>query len=113
VGDTEENYRISDVAEIVGDVTGAEVTMSDAAFNDLRNYRVNCDKLVTRFPEARARWTVRKGAESLQSAMIANGLTLDDLEGARYMRLRKLQENMANGALGNDLRWLSHGAGAS
>lgn len=106
VGDTDENYRISDVAEIVGEVTGAEVTMSDEAFNDLRNYRVNCDKLTTRFPEAKPQWTVRAGAESLLAAMRANGLTLDDLEGATYMRLRKLQENMAAGTLSNDLRWL-------
>ena len=106
VGDTDENYRISDVAEIVGEVTGAEVTMSDAAFNDLRNYRVNCDKLVNRFPEARPRWTVRKGAESLLTAMQANGLTHGDLEGATYMRLRKLQELMADGALAPDLRWM-------
>lgn len=106
VGDTEENYRISDVAEIVGEVTGADVTMSDDAFNDLRNYRVNCDKLATRFPEAKTRWTVRAGAQSLLDAMQANGLTLDDLEGARYMRLRKLQENMESGMLSRDLRWI-------
>jgi nucleoside-diphosphate-sugar epimerase len=106
IGDTDENYRISDVAEIVGEVTGAAVTMSDAAFNDLRNYRVNCDKFTNRFPEARPRWTVRKGAESLLAAMRANGLTHDDLEGATYMRLRKLQELMAAGALSHDLRWL-------
>ena len=106
VGHTDENYRISDVAEIVGEVTGAEVAMSDEAFNDIRNYRVNCDKLRHRFPEATPRWTVRKGAESLKAAMEANGLTIGDLEGARYMRLRQLQEFMESGALSDDLHWM-------
>ena len=106
IGATAENYRISDVAEIVGEVTGADVTMSDEAFNDLRNYRVNCDKLTDRFPEAMPRWTVRRGAESLKAAMETNGLTLDDLEGAQLMRLRKLQEFMASGLLTDDLRWI-------
>ena len=106
IGSTEENYRISDVAEIVGEVTGAEVTMSDEAFNDIRNYRVTCDKFTDRFPEAAPQWTVRTGAESLLAAMRANGLTHDDLEGATYMRLRKLQELMGNQALAADLRWL-------
>jgi nucleoside-diphosphate-sugar epimerase len=106
IGDTEENYRISDVAEIIGDVTGAEVTLSDEAFNDLRNYRVNCDKLVDRFPAAKAQWTVRAGAESLYAAMKANDLNMDDLEGATFMRLRQLQANMADGVLSDDLRWL-------
>ena len=105
VGATEENYKISDVAEIVGEVTGAQVTMSDEAFNDLRNYRVNCDKLATAFPEAKPRWTVRRGAETLLAAMREQQLTLSDLEGATYMRLRKLQENMESGALSKDLRW--------
>ncbi len=106
VGHTDENYRISEVAEIVGEVTGAAVTMSDEAFNDLRNYRVNCDKLMNAFPEATPRWTVRKGAESLKAAMETNGLTIGDLEGARYMRLRKLQEIIESGALSEDLHWL-------
>ncbi len=106
VGRTDENYRISDVAEIVGDVTGAEVTMSSEAFNDLRNYRVNCDKLVSRFPEAEPQWTVRRGAESLKAAMEANHLTVEDLEGPRYMRLRHLQEIIDSGALAPNLHWL-------
>ena len=109
VGHTAENYLIRDVAEIVGEVTGAEITMSDQAFNDLRNYRVNCDKLVNAFPDAEPRWTVRKGVEQLKAAMIANELTIEDLEGPRYMRLKQLQENMANGSLSEDLHWLGEG----
>jgi len=105
VGHTAENYRISDVADIVGDVTGAEVTMSDAAFDDLRNYRVNCDKLVDRFPEAEPRWNVRRGAESLKQAMEQEGLTIEDLEGARYMRLRTLQDHLDAGVLDSSLNW--------
>lgn len=106
IGHTDENYKISEVAEIVGEVTGADVTMSDEAFNDIRNYRVDCEKLAKAFPEAVPRWTVRKGAETLLAAMTANGLTLGDLEGSTYMRLRELQRNMGEGALSNDLRWL-------
>jgi nucleoside-diphosphate-sugar epimerase len=106
IGSTDENYRISDVATIVGEVTGAEVTMSDEAFNDLRNYRVNCDKFTGRFPEAAPQWTVRSGAESLLVAMREHHLTHADLEGSTFMRLRKLQELMADGTLAADLRWL-------
>ena len=110
VGHTRENYLISEVAEIVGEVTGADVEMSDEAFNDLRNYRVNCDKLLNAFPAAEPQWTVRRGAETLMAAMKANNLTLDDLEGSTFMRLRELQANMKTGALSQDLRWLSEAA---
>ncbi|MEL6891427.1 MAG: SDR family oxidoreductase [Actinomycetota bacterium] len=111
VGHTRENYLISDVAEIVGEITGAEVTMSDEAFNDLRNYRVNCDKLMNAFPDAEPRWTVRTGVEQLKAAMIANGLTLEELEGSRFMRLKELQRNMAEGTLSADLHWLGDQVG--
>ncbi len=104
IGATEENYRISDVAAIVGEVTGAEITVSDEAFNDLRNYRVNCDKLTTRFPDAAPQWTVRRGVESLLAAMTEQELTLEDLEGSRYMRMRELQDNIATGKVTADLR---------
>jgi nucleoside-diphosphate-sugar epimerase len=104
IGSTNENYRIREVAEIVGDVTGAEITVSDEAFTDLRNYRVTCDKFTDRFPEAAPQWTVRRGVESLQKAMVANNLTLEDLEGTRFMRLRTLKDGMENGRLTNDLR---------
>ena len=47
VGATKENYLVRDVAEIVNDVVpDSVVTFSDTASADLRNYRVDCDKIV-------------------------------------------------------------------
>ena len=44
VGRTAENYRIRDVAEIVGDVVpGSVVAFAEGASPDKRNYRVDCD----------------------------------------------------------------------
>lgn len=104
IGATKENYLISDVAEIVADVVGCPITLSDAAFNDIRNYRVNCDKYENMFPNDRPIWTVRKGAESLQAAMIANNLTIEQLEGGRFMRLLHLRQGIEDGAVANDFR---------
>ncbi len=104
VGATKENYLIRDVAEIIAEVVGCPVTLSDEAFNDLRNYKVNCDKFESTFPDDRPRWTVRKGAESLRDAMVANGLTLDQLEGGRLMRVQTLRQGIASGAISEDLR---------
>ena len=104
IGATKENYLISDVAEIVADVVGCPITLSDAAFNDIRNYRVNCDKYENMFPNDRPIWTVRKGVESLQAAMIANNLTIEQLEGGRFMRLLHLRQGIEDGAVANDFR---------
>ena len=90
VGSTEENYRIRDVAELVGEIVpGSQVTFSDEAFNDLRNYRVNCDKLAEAIG-FQTKWTVPDGIRELYEAYRANGLTLEDLEGNRYMRIKRV-----------------------
>ncbi|NIR41249.1 MAG: NAD(P)-dependent oxidoreductase, partial [Actinobacteria bacterium] len=66
VGTTTENYMIRDVAETVADVVpDCEVTLSDEAFNDPRNYRVTCDKLARTIPGFKPQWTVRRGVEQL------------------------------------------------
>ncbi len=106
IGATKENYLISDVAEIVADVVGCPVTLSDEAFNDLRNYKVNCDKYENMFPDDRPQWTVRRGVETLKEAMIKNKLTIEQLEGGRFMRLHHLRQGMESGAIANDFRKL-------
>jgi nucleoside-diphosphate-sugar epimerase len=106
IGASEENYKIRDVAEIVADVVGCPVTLSDEAFNDIRNYKVNCDKFCDRFPEFRPQWTVRRGVETLRDAMVANGLTLEQLEGGRFMRVHTLRQGIEGGRVSDDLRLL-------
>jgi nucleoside-diphosphate-sugar epimerase len=105
VGCTQENYRIRQVAELVGQVVpDSVVTVSDEAFNDLRNYRVNCDKLA----EAvgfRIKWTVLDGIRELYEAYRTHGLTLEDLEGTRFMRINRVKELLGSGQLDADLRW--------
>ncbi len=106
VGATSENYQIRDVAHMVQAVVlGSKVTLSDTAFNDPRNYRVNCDKLVAALPAAEAQWTVRRGIEELYEAYMRDGLTLEDLEGDRYMRIRHVQTMQAAGRLDDRMRW--------
>lgn len=106
VGATEENYQIRDVARLVSEIVpNSEVTLSDEAFNDPRNYRVTGDKLVTALPSARAKWTVRMGIEELYEAFGRYGLTIEDLEGERYMRIRHVLSLVDQGKLSTDLRW--------
>ncbi|MDY7100066.1 MAG: SDR family oxidoreductase [Actinomycetota bacterium] len=108
VGSTKENYKIRDVAQLVGDIVpDSKVTLSDEAFNDLRNYRVNCDKLA----EAvgfELKWDVPSGIRQLYEAFKANDLTIEDLEGSRYMRIKTVAGLMESGRLDGDLRWTDH-----
>ena len=78
VGRTEENYRIREVAAIVAEVVpGSKIAFADGAGPDLRNYRVNCDKLAeTILPAFEPRWTVRTGVEELYAAFDGTALDL-------------------------------------
>jgi nucleoside-diphosphate-sugar epimerase len=113
VGATAENYQIRDVAKLVSEIVpNSEVTLSDEAFNDPRNYRVTCDKLATALPSAQPTWTVRKGIEELYEAFGRSGLTMEDLEGERYMRIRHVMSMVGQGRLDTELRWTESRSGA-
>lgn len=104
VGATDENYLIREVAEIVADVVGCPVQFSDTAFDDPRNYRVNCDKFAKLCPNDVPQWTVRRGVESLREQMIANGLTSAQLEGPSLQRVRHMQAGIESRTVTPDLR---------
>lgn len=106
VGQTSENYRVREVADMVAEIVpGSQVTYAPGANPDARNYRVNCDKIRERLPGFRPQWTVRRGIEQLHAAYRAHGLTLEDLQGGRYIRLRHVRDLMERGLLDSSLRW--------
>ncbi len=107
VGQTGENYRIRDVAQIVQDVVPhSTVTFADGASPDIRNYNVNCDRILAELPNYRPRWTVRRGVEELYHAYREFGLSVDNLTGPRYQRIQHVQMLQEKGALSKDLRVL-------
>jgi nucleoside-diphosphate-sugar epimerase len=106
VGRTEENYRVREVAEIVADVVkGARVTFMAGAGPDKRNYRVSCERIRRELPSFQPTWTVRAGVEELYRAYLAHGLTLEEFESSRYLRIRRVRELLAAGKLDTALRW--------
>ncbi len=107
VGRTEENYRISELADIVAEtVPGSRVEYAPDGGPDKRCYRINCDKIGRIVPGFRPQWTARKGAEELRDAYKASKLTFEDLERGRYARINHIRRLAEAGALNADtLRW--------
>jgi nucleoside-diphosphate-sugar epimerase len=106
VGQTEENYRIRDLADIVAEtVPGCRVEYAPDGGPDKRCYRVNCDKIRCVLPGFRPQWTARKGAQELYAAYRAAGLSFADLERGRYTRITHIQKLMKAGQLDSSLRW--------
>lgn len=105
VGQTEHNYRISDIAKIVADVVpGCRLEYAPDASPDTRSYRVNFDKIARMLPAFKPQWDARRGAEQLHSAYLRTKLTLEEFEGPRYQRIGHIQKLIADGILGDDLR---------
>jgi nucleoside-diphosphate-sugar epimerase len=108
VGATSENYVIRDVAEIVREVVpNTQVTLSDRASADARNYRVSCDKIARQLPAFQPRWTVRLGVEELYAAFQRYGLSENTFAGPSYQRLKQVRKLMESGELDESLRWRS------
>ncbi|MGH7550582.1 MAG: NAD-dependent epimerase/dehydratase family protein [Gemmatimonadota bacterium] len=105
VGRTEENYRIRDVAELVGQgVPGSSVTFAEGAGPDIRNYRVSCDLIARILPAYKPCWTVPDGIAELRDAFLRFGLTLEQLEGAGLQRIKYVRMLIDGGELDTMLR---------
>lgn len=105
IGQTAENYRIRQVARLVGEVvTGSSIEFAEGVSADKRNYFVNCEKAQRILDHFRPRWTVRRGIEELYTAYQRIGVTLDEFEGDRFQRIGHVRKLIASGAITSDLR---------
>lgn len=105
VGETQENYRIREIAEIVaGIVPDCRIDYAEGAGPDPRSYRVDFEKLARVLPDAKPRWTAVEGARQLYDTFSRNGLSRADFEGPRYQRIAHIRHLMSEGILGADLR---------
>lgn len=105
IGGTAENYRVRDIANIVGEtVAGSAITFAEGASPDKRNYRVRCDKFAAAFPEFTPRWTARRGAAEIHDALRGVGVTLEEFEGPRFKRIAHIRQLLDERVLGDDFR---------
>ena len=106
VGQTKENYRISELADIVSEVVpGCRIEYAPGGGPDKRCYRVNCDKIRATLPAFVPQWTARKGAQELYDAYRAAGLTSEDVTSGRYFRISTIRRLQEAGQLDTLLRW--------
>lgn len=104
VGLTEENFRIRELAEIVAEIVpGCRIEYAPGGGPDLRCYRVNFEKIKQHVPAFRPQWTARKGAQELYDSYREAGLTLEDIQEGRYIRLAEIRRLREAGKLDESL----------
>ena len=105
VGDTNENYRIREIAEIIASVfPDCEVT-TGLPSGDNRSYRVSFDKIASQLPGFKARWTAKQGAAELKQLFERIQMPRSTYEFRAFTRLRQLTYLQQTGQLDDDLYW--------
>jgi nucleoside-diphosphate-sugar epimerase len=108
VGQTKENYRVSEIAEIVAEVVpGCRIEYAPNAGPDPRCYRVNCDKLGRTIPAYQPQWSARAAVQQVYQAIKQHGLSLDDFEGPRFARLPHMKKLIADGIVDEQFNYTS------
>jgi nucleoside-diphosphate-sugar epimerase len=106
VGRDDQNYQVRDLAAIVANIVpDCAVEYAEGGGPDPRSYRVDFGKLARTFPHLRLRWDAEQGCRELYEAFRAHGLTREQLEGDRFIRLNRLNRLRAERRLDDSLRW--------
>jgi nucleoside-diphosphate-sugar epimerase len=106
VGQTAENYRIRDLADIVQEtVPGCRIEYAPGAGPDTRCYRVDFRKIARALPAFRSQWDARRGAAELYAVYRRSALRVEEFEGPRYQRIDRLRTLLARGEVDETLRW--------
>jgi nucleoside-diphosphate-sugar epimerase len=105
VGQTSENYRVRELADIVAGVfPGCEVTVGSSG-GDNRSYRVSFEKIHRKLPGFKARWTAKAGAEELRRVFERIEMSTDTYEHRAFTRLKQLKYLQRTGQVDLDLFW--------
>ena len=104
VGRDVDVVQVRDIALLVSKAMDAPVTFAEGAGPDARDYRVDFTKIGRVLPAFSPEWTVPDGIAELARDMAERGLSAEDFEGPRFVRLARIRQLQAAGALTTDLR---------
>jgi nucleoside-diphosphate-sugar epimerase len=105
VGQNSDNYRVREIAEIVGGVfTGCDVTFGSLD-GDSRSYRVAFDKIHERLPGFECKWSALLGAQQLHRIFERIHMPAETFEFRPFTRLKQLRYLMESRQLNDELFW--------
>jgi nucleoside-diphosphate-sugar epimerase len=91
VGDTQHNYRVRQIAEIVGEVFPKCSVSFGPPSPDNRSYRVSFDKIRKHIPDFKCRWDAKLGAEQLLALFRRVDMTEEVFQCRAFTRLKQLE----------------------
>jgi nucleoside-diphosphate-sugar epimerase len=105
VGDTANNYRVREIAEIVAKVfPGCELSFGSSG-SDNRSYRVSFEKINTQLPGFKCEWDARRGAQQLYNVFKQIDMTSKMFEFRGFTRLKQLEYLLGTQQIDRDFFW--------
>jgi len=105
IGDTNSNYQIKDIAEIIKNAfPGCSVSLN-ANGADKRNYKVNFDKIKKVLPGFLCQYDIAKGAVELREIFTKINLTAEDFQSKDYTRLKQIRHLRDNEHIDESFYW--------
>lgn len=105
VGSSNQNYRVREVAEMVGKVFPCcKVTFGNQGA-DNRSYRVNFEKISKHLPTFKCEWSADKGVRQLYELFQQIDFTQELFEHRAFTRLKQLQYLIKTSQLDSKLFW--------
>lgn len=105
VGDDEQNYRIRDIAAIVGRVFDDCILTFGRPSGDNRSYRTSFAKLRSRVPEFHCAWTAERGARQLRDVFEQVQMTAETFSFRAFSRLKQLTYLIASQQIDANFYW--------
>jgi nucleoside-diphosphate-sugar epimerase len=105
VGDTRQNYRVREIAEVVSATfPGCALTIGKND-GDNRSYRVSFDKIHERLPNFQCRRDAATGARQLLDVFTRIDMAPATFDSPSYTRLKQLQHLLTTEQIDADFFW--------
>jgi nucleoside-diphosphate-sugar epimerase len=105
VGDTSQNYRIKEIAEIVAEVFPDCELIFGSQEADNRSYRVSFDKIEAKLPDFRCEWNARRGAQQLRDVFQWIDMAPEVFNAPSFTRVRQLEYLIRTRQIDQDFFW--------
>jgi nucleoside-diphosphate-sugar epimerase len=106
VGDTNHNYRVREIAQIVSEVFPSCAVSFGPPSSDNRSYRVSFEKIRKHLPGFECQWDARRGAEQLLELFRRIDMTEEAFQYRSFTRLKQLQYLIRTGQIDNNFFWI-------
>ncbi|MCW9706747.1 NAD-dependent epimerase/dehydratase family protein [Fodinibius salsisoli] len=106
VGDTEENFRVREIAEIVGEAFPGCKTTFGSSGGDNRSYRVSFDKINSELPGFACEYTAEDGARELYEIFKKIDMNEEVFNANAYTRLKQLKYLLETNQVTDELYWV-------